>query len=145
MKLLACAVFALCCSAAAAGGELTREALDGPKDAVVRVSLDWLVNTLPDGDDEVQARYVGKTLLFEGWVEEMGRDGNGWYIAVRRYSARPTGTRCYFSDGGDQLDFVYKGMTVELLGVCLGYDAELDALVFRDTRVIIQDFRSDIE
>ena len=144
MKLLACALLALCCGAAACG-ELTTESPDGPKSAVVRVSLDWLVNALPSGDDETRAKYVGKTLLIEGWIEEMGRDKNGWYIAVRRYSARPTGTRCYFSDGGDQLDFVYKGMTVELLGECRGYDEELDALVFHDTRIIVQDFRSDIE
>lgn len=145
MRAFAFAVLLFCGCAAAADGGAWKGMPGEPEEAVVRASLDWLVNILPSGDAEAEEKYVGKTLLVEGWVQEMGRDKSGWYVDVRRYSARPTALRCYFADGGGQLDYVYKGMTIELMGECRGYDAERDAVVFRDSRVVVQDFRPDLE
>lgn len=137
MKRLALLAILAACSACPAA--------DAPppvtNDPVVRTSVDWLVNILPHREDGLRESYIGKTLLVDGWVEEMGRDAGGWHIVLRRLSARPTQTRCYFPPGnGEQLDYLFKGATVELVGDCQGYDEEQDAVILRNCRLIVRDF-----
>lgn len=139
MKRLALALAMVVCGSCFAGETAPEEkAADEP---VVRTSVDWLVNVLPNLNDQLADSYVGKTLLVDGWVEEMGRDAGGWHIVLRRMSARMTHTRCYFPPGsGEQLDYLYKGATVELIGDCKGYDAQADAVILRNCRLIMRDF-----
>ncbi len=103
------------------------------------VSIDWLVNyyaqpILPEEDE-----YFGKTIEVEGWITACGNlHGTNQYVELRRFSARVTHTRCYFSDPKvDVLELAkHSPELVHLRGVCRGYDELNDAVILEECEVV---------